>query len=432
MQSIGVNGILLLYHHFLVSNAPTIMEHVNAFERHSRFKVWKVNTELGFPPGLNNLDFQVIVLHYSLFGWSPHNLPSRFLTYLRQSHSSFKVAFFQDEHRYWPQRADFINRYQLDCVFTLVEPPYFRDTYLRYTRVPKLVYTLPGYVSDDLVAYASDHAKRDHERRIDVGYRGRLLPHWSGRGAQEKYIIGIRFRRLAEGLGLRTDIECEEHKRLYGKKYYEFLANCRAVLGVEAGVSIFDIDNIVRLEYERLVAINPGLSFEEADRMLLHQYEGNIPYRTISPRHFEAAAFRVCQILFEGRYSGILSPMVHYIPLKKDFSNFGEVIQLFRDESVRGMLVENAYQDLIASGRFSYRRFIEEFDAELLRAGFDSMLDQAEAKRITERLDNGKSLRQIQGAVRSLRYRPFPGREPLRVVLHPVFQKLRELGVEWI
>ena len=73
---------------------------------------------------------------------------------------------------------------------------------------------------------------------------------------------------------------------------------------------------------------------EEAYELLLYQYEDNIPYRTISPRHFEASALRLCQILLEGKYSGVMRPMVHYIPLKKDFSNFDEVrIWIARDSS---------------------------------------------------------------------------------------------------
>ena len=60
-------------------------------------------------------------------------------------------------------------------------------------------------------------------------------------------------------------------------------------------------------------------------------WDWKIPYRTISPRNFEAAAFRVCQILYEGHYSGVMEPMRHYIPLRKDFSNFDEVVERFRD-----------------------------------------------------------------------------------------------------
>jgi hypothetical protein len=61
--------------------------------------------------------------------------------------------------------------------------------------------------------------------------------------------------------------------------------------------------------------------------------------------------------------------MEHYIPLKKDFSNFGQVIEQFRDPSVRRELTENAYRDLIASGEHSYERFVARFDATLTEAG---------------------------------------------------------------
>jgi len=37
--------------------------------------------------------------------------------------------------------------------------------------------------------------------------------------------------------------------------------------------------------------------------------------------------------------------MVHYIPLKKDFSNFEEVMRMYRDESLRRELTENCYRD---------------------------------------------------------------------------------------
>ncbi len=58
-----INGALMIYHHPLLRNATTIMEHVNAFEKHSRFKIWSINTELGFPPALQNMRFKVILLH---------------------------------------------------------------------------------------------------------------------------------------------------------------------------------------------------------------------------------------------------------------------------------------------------------------------------------------------------------------------------------
>lgn len=414
-----VNGILLLYHHPLRQNAATVMEHVNAFERHSQFSVWKVNTELGFPEKLHGIQFRIVVLHYSIFGTGRYYLNAQFLDYLAHCEHSYKIAFFQDEFRYCQKRFDFLNRYRVDCVYTLIEPAYFKDVYQKYTSVPKLVYSLAGYVSDDLLAAAPKYTKPDRERTIDVGYRGRRLAFYMGQGAQEKREIGVEFQARAQGLGLILDIEDEEQKRIYGDAWYEFTANCRAVLGVEAGVSIFDLEDKVRVECERMLAFNPNMSFDEISARVLAPWEDNVYYRTISPRHFEAAAFRVCQILFEGRYSGLMQPMVHYIPLKKDFSNFDEVIRLMRDDEVRQRLTENAYHDLIASGKYTYRRFTEGFDQDLLQAGFAPKMAESKAEQVQRLLAHGAAYRQVRAQVKETVQRVTYNNPMLRALLKP-------------
>jgi hypothetical protein len=396
-----ITGILLLYRHPLRQDASTIMEHLNSFARHSCFRVWSLNTELGFPEGLQELEFQILVLHYSLFGTGHYYFDDKFLDYLARSAASYKIAFFQDEYQYCQKRFAFLHHHRVDCVYTLLEPAHFQEVYQKYTTVPKVVYTLPGYVSDDLVALAQVLSKPDSEREVDIGYRGRRLPYYMGKGAQEKYEIAVGFKQRANALGLKLDIETEESKRIYGQAWYEFIANCRALLGVEAGVSIFDLDDAVRIECERLLALNPDLSFEEIPEQILRPWEGNIPYRTISPRHFEAAAFRTCQILFEGEYSGILRPMVHYIPLKKDFSNFEEVICLFKDRTLRYELSENAHRDLIASGQYTYRKFLEDFDRELFDIGFRPEVSAAETEYVTALLDRGRVRRQLYAGAKA-------------------------------
>jgi len=63
--------------------------------------------------------------------------------------------------------------------------------------------------------------------------------------------------------------------------------------------------------------------------------------------------------------------MAHYIPLRKDFSNLDEVIGRFRDPELRRELTENSHRDLIASGDYSYERFVEGFDRDLIDAGLE-------------------------------------------------------------
>ena len=150
-------------------------------------------------------------------------------------------------------------------------------------------------------------------------------------------------------------------------------------------------------QYERLA--------ERGTEVTLDDLTEAAPLRiksTISPRHFEAAAMRCCQVLFDGRSSGAMEPMVHFIPLRKDFSNFDEVLELFRDANTRGELTENAYRDLIASGQYSYRRFIERFDQDRIDAGLDPEVPDSDAVVATRAVDRGRRWRTFKAQVRSI------------------------------
>src|SRR4029077_11388502 len=115
------------------------------------FKVWCVNTEEEFLSSLWQFEFDVLVLHYSLFGVTPYMLGEDLLQYLSASQSTYKVAFFQDELWHCQQRFEFLNQHQIDCVYTMIEPQYFKDSYGKFTAVPKVVNYIPGYVSEDLI-----------------------------------------------------------------------------------------------------------------------------------------------------------------------------------------------------------------------------------------------------------------------------------------
>jgi hypothetical protein len=303
-----------------------------------------------------------------------------------------------------------------------VEPSFFNATYWKYTRVPKLVFCLPGYVSDEMLAARRRFYLPDAERKIDIGYRGRNPEYYMARGAREKVDIGVKFREKANGLGLILDIETEEAKRIYGENWYRFIASCRGILGVEAGVSIFDLEDVIYEGYQRLIVENPGMTFEEvSERLKFRDWEDRIYYRRISPRHFEAATLKVCQILYEGEYSGVMKPMVHYIPLKKDFSNFDEVIGIFRNPAARRELTGNAYNDLIASGQYTYECFVgDSFGPVLQEVGLEPEMDAFEAERVTELLNEDWRLKYLCGAIKSLRHRRFPGRSVLIQIVKPL------------
>src|SRR5262249_50035543 len=145
-----VEALLLIYHHDLAPYAGNMLEHIHSFKACSRFPVVAVNSHLGFPDALRELEFAAVGLHYSLFGWRPFWLGDEFRAYLAASVASYKVAFFQDEYTWWTERAEVLNRFKVDCVYTCVEPRYHAATYGKYTTVSRVETCLPGYVSEEM------------------------------------------------------------------------------------------------------------------------------------------------------------------------------------------------------------------------------------------------------------------------------------------
>lgn len=389
----NTSGILLIYRHPFTANAPTIMEHVNSLAKYSRHRIWPVNSKYGFPRGLKNIKFSAIVLHYSVFPIAVSKKFTKFYQYLESIPNTPKIAFFQDEHWGCIQRFNFINSIGIDTIYSLLEPQHHQEVYRTHTKCKTIKHTLPGYVDNSLIKLANSTSKPDLNRAIDIGYRARPLPfHW-GKGGQEKTMIADEFVRRVGSSNLKIDIETAEAKRIYGSSWHHFIADCRAMIGVEAGVSIFDIEGKVQSACEQFLCKYPHATFDEIHASLLLPWENNIYYRTISPRVFECAAFKVCMILFEGSYSGILKPMIHYIPLKKDFSNFEQVLDIFNDPKERNRLTHNSYRDLIDSGIYSYQNFVRDFDKELEQMGIDYKIDDNKIKHVTECLQKDEWLR---------------------------------------
>jgi hypothetical protein len=416
-----VDGILLIYHRFATAYAPTIDEHIAAFARHSTFPVCAVNTEHGFPGALAALRFRAIVLHYTLFAGDYYHVPRDLRRYLADTREAgtYLVAFFQDEYRACRRRFAFLNMHDVDAVYTCLAPDMHDAVYRAHTTVRDVHTHLPGYVSDDLVDLASRLFVPESRRTIDVGYRGRPLDYFMGRGAQEKREIAERFVARAAPLGLRLDISAEESARVYGRRWHAFMAQCVGTLGTESGTSVFDLDDTAFARTAELLRAEPGLSFDEVERRVLHEYEDRIYYRTISPRHFEAAAFRVTQILYRGEYSGVMTPDVHYLALEKDFSNFDDVMARFRDPAERKRITDRAYNDLIASGRWSYRAAIEDFDRHVGEAaGLGHTLAPDDHRAIAERQRRSATFGRLSARPRWLvRQIRFPGR-PLAVKMY--------------
>ena len=138
---------------------------------------------------------------------------------------------------------------------------------------------------------------------------------------------------------------------------------------MESGASLFDLDGDLdercKMAEEYLGSFQLDHSYAEAYLEYLQNLEGNIYYNQVSPRHFEAISTNTLQMLYPGRYSGILQPHRHYFPLDRDCSNLDEGVDLLLDEVRRREIVSCAYEEVLLNRQYWIETFAETMDREI-------------------------------------------------------------------
>ena len=345
--------------------------------------------------------FDVIVVHYTLVACNERFLSARSRERLRACRA-LKAMFIQDEYRHVNDSMAAMRDIDIKLLFTCVPESEIQKVYSkRDLPEVRMVNVLTGYVSESLLRRPT---RPPSQRRLLVGYRGRRVPFWLGALGEEKYVIGVRFLKdAARYPDLECDISFREEDRLYGDRWTEFLASCRAVLGVESGASVFDFSGELQRAVERDVRLDPTLGFDELSGRHFSHLDGVIKLNQISPRCFEAAALRTVMVLYPGEYSHRLEPWRHYIPLEKDHSNMDEVVNALRDGKVVDEMTERAFQEVALAPENGYAAFAKRVD-EALQASFEPSMaaigaayDPAELARLSVR-DYGSIRRRVHRA----------------------------------
>lgn len=359
------NGSVLILYDDQSTHVRTIEEHLQAFKVYSRHSMYYLPAT-GFVAGIDNSDddfdfsvFDAVIVHYSVRLSVQSHLSNRIAKILA-AYQGPKLLFIQDEYDATETARQWIERLGIDAVFTTVPMTSVEAVYPQ-GRFPGVDFipTLTGYVPED--RSIDGFARPLEERTTLIGYRGRRLPHHYGDLGQEKLNIGLHAKRLAETRNLPVDIEVEDSQRIYGDDWYRFLGSSRATLGTESGSDIFDFDGSLA----KASAQHMDLPYEEFRARHLVGHEGKVQMNQISPKVFEAIRLRTALVLFEGEYSGVVKPDRHFIPLRKDFSNFDDVVAKLQDNDYLRELTERAYREVIESGQYSYASFVREVDVYL-------------------------------------------------------------------
>ncbi|RPH37073.1 MAG: hypothetical protein EHM90_00330 [Chloroflexi bacterium] len=358
-----MGAVLVLYHSRQAPVRRAIADHLFAFRRYAGRPCIYINMAVrSLPSWIGRLDIDLVVLHTILLSdrWNPHEFRDvvRRLGPLRAIRAPV-VAMPQDEFIYTDVLVEVLDDLGVEHVFTCA-PAEEWDTIYGPLRAKGVGFTqvLPGYLEPDTVRRIERLAREVPSRDIDIGYRAWRPKPWLGRHGMSKGWIAEAVEEGARGRSLRTDISLESGDTLLGDAWWRFLLRSRYTIGVESGAGILDRDGSIRACADAHVAAHPGASFEEVERTCFPDRDGELNLRTISPRHLEAAATRTPQILVEGAYSGILEAGRHYLPLKPDFSNLAELLEVVASGEDHRDMADQAHADLVASGRHEYAAFV--------------------------------------------------------------------------
>jgi len=354
--------VLILYN-ATQTYTQTVFEHIDAFREYSYHKIsyHHHNPSKDLEVDLNAFD--AVVVHYTIR--LPFDQLSISTINRLASYKGIKILIIQDEYDHTNRTKEWIKRAGFNLVFTVVPERSIECVYRRnefpHTR---FVSCLTGYVPHHIDnVYGS--LRPPSQREIMVGYRGRPLPVRYGQLGIEKVEIGKRVKAYCKSKRMKCDIAWGEEDRIYGDRWYTFIANCRGMLGTESGSNVFDWSGTLDDEASAYQKNNPGTSLETIYREVISYYEVPGLMNQASPRIFEMIAAGTAMILFEGEYSGIIQPDRHFIALKKDFSNIDEVFEKLLDDSWVDAITERAKAEILEPGKYSYANFISRFDTEL-------------------------------------------------------------------
>jgi hypothetical protein len=294
--------------------------------------------------------YDAVVLLHSVFS-NAQRLDGVFLDLVRRLPQP-KVYFIGNEYKLMPEKMAFAESLPVTLLISQSSLPAVHQLYR-----DRLGCTVAGSPNTGLDQKLFVARTPRAERPIDLGYRADDGPSYLGH--QERRAIAEYFTGAAARYGLTVDISLQPGDRFTESEWAAFLDRCKGQLGAEAGGDYFELDDRTRLAVSAYEAEHPESTFDEVHRRFFENYGPAVPIRIISGRQIEAAGTRTVQILFEGRYDGYLLPDVHYIPLKKDFSDADEAIRKFNDAAWCESLTSRAHT--VAIEQLTYEALISRF-----------------------------------------------------------------------
>jgi hypothetical protein len=311
----------------------------------------------------HNLNYDAVILHttFLCLRWSPLFYQLKWELRWIKELSCIKVALPQDEYDHSEILDEWLFEWDVSVIFCCFDHSLRKILYPLMFERAQFFPALTGYIKDDVASRIRNECQALEPRVKHVIYRASQLPYWFGSHGQLKHRIAGIVADEARRKGLICDISTRNSDTITGEAWLDFMASGKVVIGCESGSSVLDRRGEIQAQIKAILQCDPTLTFEHVSSQLLAGWD-SYSFFAISPRHLEAVITQTCQVLVEGSYSGILHPDLHYIPLKRDFSNLDDVLEKTRNTPLIQEMVGRAYTDICLSGKYSYRAFASQIE----------------------------------------------------------------------
>jgi hypothetical protein len=370
--------------------AEAYFEQIEAFKQYSSHNIDFLPCIPYHELSISLEPYDVIIIHYGLCLYNEEILISKENRKKIAEFPGLKIYFGQDEYTTPTFAVERLKEFGIHHIFSIISSKIaFRKVYPK-SALPNLSFdtVFTGYVSEKL---ASINLIPLEKRSLDIAYRGNSLGLVYGSLGAEKFEIGMQMKEYAKKNNLKADIEWTHQAKVFGKNWLEFLQSSRVTLCTESGSSIIHSKVGIKSTLNPTMKLCADSKTVEEFRKRAKQYykllpdDGKYVISGISPKVFEAIACGTVLVCYEGYFSGVIKPNIHYISLKKDYSNISEVITKIRDIKFLRKMQQRAYKDVVLSGKYSYEAFIKKVDKRIIE-----LFKTLKLKRKDQRPSNAK------------------------------------------
>lgn len=292
-------------------------------------------------------DFDALIIHYSCIAYPyRYYLPISAISSLKiKDFKGVKIAMVQDEQRSVHERLRFLNELEISHLFSVANEDLHEAFYPSQIRNFTVSTVLTGYVSEKHI----ELSKRNIlliDRKLDLVYRGRILPMWMGKSSALKGQIQEVITANPKMQKYNISASSSENSRVYGNDWFKLLLQAKVTIITPSGSDYIDFDGKFIESWAETNSVDLDLCREPVQ----------LKYQVISPRYFDNVAAGNYLAITPGEYSQVPIDGT-YSQVGNDLEELPDVIEFSKTREGQKR-VDLSKAKILGNDQYHYKSFV--------------------------------------------------------------------------